>query len=227
MNLFHSTLGLNIPVNGLLPGSTKKETKGGKKSSSLRWNIFHSLWWILRATYKCSSIIHGHVQKHSRCYRMLPPAGLTTEPSAPTTCRVEQTGAELSKKALRCCWAAVSGYQWNLSASGVKVEQCSVKHLSSERQTVFDWCHLKGKQKMIVVCTFYTTATGCKAVFPPDCFIPSRRASLMCFFFFISTVCLPHVFWSIIHESRGCAVQFAAVASLKMNGNHKLLFHRP
>lgn len=30
MNLFHSTLGLNVPVNGLLPGSTKKETKGEK-----------------------------------------------------------------------------------------------------------------------------------------------------------------------------------------------------
>lgn len=120
MNLFDSTLGLNIPVNGLLPGSTKKETKG-KKSFFKMKHIPLSLWWILRATYKCSSIIHGHVQKHSRCYRMLQPAGLTTNPSSPTTCRMEQTGAELSKKALRCCWAAVSGYQRNLSASGVKV----------------------------------------------------------------------------------------------------------
>lgn len=148
MNLFHSTLGLNIPVNGLLPRSTKKETKG-KKSPSLRWNIFHSLWWILRATYKCSSIIHGHVQKHSRCYKMLQPAGLTTDaPPHPTTCRMEQTGAALSKKGFEMLlgsgeWftsgtSQHQGSKWNSSVRwSVNQQEVMLRHLSSECHDCF------------------------------------------------------------------------------------------
>lgn len=149
MNLFHSTLGLNIPVNGLLPGSTKKETKGKKKSF---FKMKHFPLSLMDSTSDVQMFIH-YPWSCSKTFPLL--QDVTTgwfnnrpPHPHPTTCRMEQTGAALSKKGFEMLlgsgeWftsgtSQHQGSKWNSSVRwSVNQQEVMLRHLSSECHDCF------------------------------------------------------------------------------------------